>query len=433
MIKQFQFRLTALCTLITSLILVIFTVICLSIFETEIRTQETDTFQTNLDTVYQNLQFQSSIPHQWLRQAEHNYQFFLRITDNGVPLFFQSLSQNEPAELLLNQAEEIAFSKYGINTKLSSTSRALPEHKEFTMKEEHRNYYYASAALLPMPGGTLGVTILHPLTQMNHRIEKQRLIFGLADLTAICLFCIFFWLFIGRMMCPIRENREKQMQFVASASHELRSPLAVILSNVDAVKCGSMNADTQFLDTIGSEGRRMSHLISDMLQLANADNHSWSMHPTNVEMDTLLLQTFESFEPIARSKNLHWEISLPNEAIPLCHCDEERIRQLLSILIDNAFCYTPAGKTVRLSLKAASGTLQIAIADNGPGIPDSLKKSVFERFYCVDSSHKNKAHFGLGLCIAQEIVKLHRGKLLLTDTPGGGATFTAVLPINSSK
>lgn len=409
MIKQFQFRLTALCTLITSLILVVFTVICLSVFETEIRTQESDAFETNLNTVYQNLQLQSSIPHQWLRQAEHNYQFFLRITDNGVPLFFQSLHQNEQAEKLLNQAEELAFSKYGINTRLASTSRVLLDHKEFSMKDEHRNNYYASVALLPMSGGTLGVTILHPLTIMNHRIGRQRLIFGLADLTAIFLFGVFFWFFIGRMMHPLQENRRKQMQFVADASHELRSPLAVILSNVDAVKCGSMTADIQFLDTISSEGKRMSHLISDMLQLANADNHSWSMHPTNVEMDTLLLQTFENFEAMARSKNLHWKINLPDEAVPLYRCDEERIRQLLSILIDNAFNYTPAGKSVCLSLKAASGVFQIIVADNGPGIPDDQKKSVFERFYCVDSSHKNKAHFGLGLCIAQEIVNCTGG------------------------
>lgn len=199
----------------------------------------------------------------------------------------------------------------------------------------------------------------------------------------------------------------------------------------------------------------MSRLIADMLQLASADNHTWSIHASEVEMDTLLLQTWENFESLAFARNLHWEISLPDESVPRCTCDAERIRQLLSILIDNAFCYTPAGGHIRLSLsvhapdlhgpgKAAirrpffhryaglspntAGCLYIAVSDDGPGVPDEQKSAVFERFHRLDASRKDKSHFGLGLCIAREIAQLHRGQLLLTDTPGGGATFTLVLP-----
>lgn len=428
MFQHFQLRLTALCTLVTGLILVILSTICLYISELGIRNQESISFQTNLNNFYQNIQMQTPLSHQWLRQTQHNYQFLLRITDNGAPLFFQSFSHDETAEALLDTAEALACSQHGIDVKAASSNRTLMQHAEYSMQADGQNYY-ASAAQIPVSGGVLGVMILHPLTAMYSRILKQRFIFALADLAAMVLFCIFFWFFIARIMRPLQENRKKQMQFVASASHELRSPLTVILSNVDAVKQKSIAPDKQFLDTIETEGKRMSGLIHDMLQLASADNHSWSMRPASIELDTLVLQVFEIFEPLARHRNLQWEISIPDETTPRCRCDGERIRQLLSILIDNAFSYTPAGGTVRLSLKTTVSTARITVSDNGPGIPDDKKNAVFERFYRIDNSRSQKGHFGLGLCIAQEIAKLHKGQLLLTDTPGGGASFTLILPL----
>lgn len=149
---------------------------------------------------------------------------------------------------------------------------------------------------------------------------------------------------------------------------------------------------------------------------------------------------------MALSKGLRFEIELPDEGINPIRCDAERIRQLLSILIDNAFSYTPKGGRICLSLAtetpaflsdslndkkyrntAQRQKLYLSVIDNGPGIPDDQKDAVFERFHRLDTARRDKAHFGLGLCIAKEIVQLHHGQILLTDTPGGGATFTVVL------
>ena len=140
------------------------------------------------------------------------------------------------------------------------------------------------------------------------------------------------------------------------------------------------------------------------------------------------MQTWESNESLASRKNLGWEIHLPDEEVPACCCDPERIRQVLSILIDNAFSYTPSGGRILLGLKVMGNQLCLSVSDTGPGIPDSEKSAVFERFYRADPSRKNKSHFGLGLSIAKEIVSLHKGQLLVTDTPGGGATFQVLLP-----
>ncbi|MDO4323929.1 MAG: HAMP domain-containing sensor histidine kinase [Lachnospiraceae bacterium] len=462
MFRKLHVQLTALCITITGLILAVLSVICLFISESGIRRQEYDSFSANLNALYQNLAQQTSLSHNWIRQMEHSYQFSIQILDNGVPLFFQSLDTNDIPEDLWNTVREKAVSDYGLDFQDFSSLGILSRHEEFPITDESGRPYTASAALIPRSGGSIGVTVLHPLTEMNRRILGQRLAFVTADLAALIILSIFYWFFTARMIRPLQENRKKQMQFVASASHELRSPLTVILSNVAAVKNGIMPNDHQFLNTLYSEGNRMSRLISDMLQLASADNHTWSMQPSEVEIDTLLLQTWENFESMASARQLHWKITLPDEPVPRCTCDAERIRQLLSILIDNAFCYTPQGGHIRLALsdhapgpqnpgaahgackssfrkpalrrhatrsQGSSGCLYISVSDDGPGIPDEQKTAVFERFHRVDASRKDKSHFGLGLCIAQEIAQLHRGQLLLTDTPGGGATFTLMLPL----
>ena len=426
MFQTFRIRLTILCSTVSALILAVLNFLCLSISETGNRRQEEAAFQAGLNTFYQNLQQQTILSHSRIRQIEHSNQLYLRIYDNGTPLLYQNYSEDEEVEMLLDLASETAAADYNIQIRTASAPKSYIYHKEFPLENDGRAAFLASAALISHNGGTLSVLAVHPLTRLQMQLGGFRRSFLLADLAALAALTIFYWFFIRQMLKPLQENRQKQTRFIAAASHELRSPLTVILSNVDAVKHGSLPADQQFLDTLTEEGQRMSHLISDMLQLANADNHSWSMQFSVPEIDTLLLQTWEAFEPLARHKQLQWEIRLPEKTPVYCRCDAERFRQLLSILIDNAFSYTPPGGKVCLALENGPD-IRISVSDNGPGIPDEQKKAVFERFYCADPSHKDKAHFGLGLCIAQEIVTLHKGKLLLTDTPGGGATFTVIL------
>ena len=490
MFRKLHLQLTTLCVAITALVLAVLSCICLYISESVIRAQEHSAFLASLDTMYRNLEQQVSLSHTWVRQMEHNHQFFLRITDNGTPLFFQELEKETIPEELWSAAQAKALETYGIDLQDPGTLSVLTRYEEFSLSYDG-THYNASVGLIPRDNGYIGVTVLQPLERMETRILRQRLAFLAADLAALALLGVFFWYFTKRMLRPLIENRKKQMQFVASASHELRSPLTVILSNVAAVRSGAMKGDSRFLHVIDSEGNRMSRLITDMLQLAGADNHSWSVNLSEVEPDTLLLQVWEQFEPVAISRGLRWEISLPDAPVPRCVCDEERIRQLLSILIENAFAYTPSGGLVRLALSvdhsservgqrnsaflplndrslraelpagqqaapderscsrqmitgsakpkykkrvgrpAHHDCLCIAVIDNGPGIPDDQKTAVFERFHRLDRSRTDKSHFGLGLCIAQEIARLHHGRIILTDTPGGGATFTVLLPFST--
>ena len=193
------------------------------------------------------------------------------------------------------------------------------------------------------------------------------------------------------------------------------------------MKQASQEEAAHFAETIETEGKRMGRLIEDMLALSGTDSSRFAIHQTPVELDTLLLSAYEKFEPLARKKNISISISLPDEMIPPCPLDKERIEQVLSILLDNAISYTPEEGKISLSLQASNDKLLLQVKDNGIGIPDAEKEAVFDRFYRCDQSHKDKSHFGLGLCIAQEIIHMHKGKIFVTDTPGGGAAFSIVL------
>ena len=271
--------------------------------------------------------------------------------------------------------------------------------------------------------------IIYSLENCYNKIFFQNITFVFIDIIALLFLGFFAYFFTKHTIKPIEKSQKKQVQFIASASHELRSPLAVITSASSALKKASPKDQEKFIDMISSESNRMAKLINDMLLLASANNESWSINKTEEELDTILLNTYEEFELLAKEKNISLSIVLPDYEIPKCKCDKERIIQVLFILINNALSYTKAGGKIELSLKAFSNHIEIYVIDNGIGISDKDKMHIFEPFYRRDSSHNNKEHFGLGLSIAYEIIKLHKGNIIIKDTLEKGSTFIISLPI----
>ena len=172
----------------------------------------------------------------------------------------------------------------------------------------------------------------------------------------------------------------------------------------------------------------MGTLIHNLLTLSGSDNHSLSPDKKPVELDTLLLNSYEAFEPLAAKKSITLSICLPKEALPLCMLDADQISQVLSILLHNAVSYTPEGGKIALSLSFQKEHFLLSVADNGIGISDEEKGKIFDRFYRAEKARSTKGHFGLGLSIAYEIVKAHHGTLSAADAPGGGSVFTLKLP-----
>ena len=167
----------------------------------------------------------------------------------------------------------------------------------------------------------------------------------------------------------------------------------------------------------------MARLIDDMLLLACMDARTWQISKEPIEIDTLLVETYEAFLPLFRQNNLNLILSLQEDELPMIYGDKDRLKQILAILLDNALSYTPPGKKVTLHGFVLGSYLNIEVEDQGIGISDADKKLIFDRFYRADKSRNDKKHFGLGLCIANEIVQRHGGKISIRDTKGGGATF----------
>lgn len=429
MIKHLRWKLTAFNTAITGAILVGMTLLCLFISERNTRAQTFQNFSGNLSTVSSYLGERNQLSATWLRQMESSGRFCISIQDGGTPLFSMGLSaERNNLAPEFQQARDRAGSEFDLN----SVSARNGGSCAFSLRGEDGTGYFAGVSLVPKNGSVLELILLYPLNEMENGIHRQRMVVCIAALVAVALLGAFSWCFTGKMLRPIQENQQRQAQFIAAASHELRTPLTAILSAASAwerAECASPAQQTLFSDMIRREGKRMSRLIGDMLTLASADSQSWEVKTETTEPDMLLLMVYETYSPLAKEKGLALSLSLPETDVPALELDKDRMIQVLSILLDNALSYTPAPGRIRLGLQLGKNSLRVTVSDTGPGVPDSEKQRVFERFHRGEKARSHRAHFGLGLCIAAEIVKRHRGKLWVEDAKGGGAAFILELPI----
>ena len=429
MFQKVHIYLTLLCTAITTIIMIIMSCSYLYVSEKSLYKNQMDSFKNDMNTIATNLEQQPVISMEWLSKMESqgNYTFFL--LDNGVPFLYNTLGSSEEKNILLEECLADYHSSILIDVDHSSLSPYASYHteSEFFSPSAGKKYFY-SVLILGHSSSKLQVIVLSSLSTLEEQIVHQRSFFILIDLITILVLAVFSWIFTGILLKPIMENQKKQVQFVAAASHELRTPLAVILSCVECCQKTEPQKQAGFLNTITNEGMRMRNLIDDMLTLSSSDNQRFSIETKPVEMDTLLVDSYEAFQPLARQNKLSLSVSLPECSLPLCNCDKERISQVLSILLHNAISYTPAPGKISLSLDYSREHFYISVSDNGIGISDEDKKKIFDRFYRVEKARSAKEHFGLGLSIAYEIIKSHRGSLTVKDSPEGGALFIIDLP-----
>lgn len=435
MFKKLHRQMTLFSTLITSGILILMAATSLAIFERGLVRNSYERFLNNGNSCVAYLENQTILSHKWILEAKLEYGVEFRILNNGKRMYFDKLNEESSGgaaaltgnarensvESMLAEAARISKEEQGLDVEYAG-SISIPKEVYFETSD-----FYACTALIPKGNGVLSLVLVYPLEGLKAQIFQQRVLFGGMVLLAVLALGVFSWFFTGKMLRPLEENRKKQIQFIASASHELRSPLAVLLSCVQAMEKGNVETG-RLLQTIKSEGNRMTRLIGDMLSLANADNKSWSIIKTECELDTLLLDTYEKYEPLLREKKISLKVALPEESLSICKCDSARMSQVLGILLDNGVSYVPAGGKMELGVEEKEKYFRIYVQDNGPGILDENKEAVFQRFYREDSARKDKQHFGLGLCIAKEIVSLHKGSIRITDTSGGGSTFVIKLP-----
>ena len=424
MIRNLRLRLAAFNTAVTGAILVSLTVLCLFVAEQNLKANAFSSFTMDLNTTCTYLGQSQRLSADWLRQLEGVGGTLLSIRDGEQPLFSQNLSQDhrDLAEQFVQAREWAAvYNRENLDNPNSTLT--------FPMRGSDGENYFAGLARVRKNGGQLDVIALRPLVDMEAGIQRQRLVVAALVTVGLVLLGVFSWVFVGRLLRPILENQQRQAQFVASASHELRTPLTAILSAASAMERAEDSQRPVFGQMIRREGQRMGRLIQDMLTLASADSHSWELSLAPAEPDMLLLDVYEIFAPMAKEKGLSLRLELPDRDCPTVAMDRDRMEQVLTILLSNALSYTPSPGTVGLRLVLGRSWLRLAVWDTGPGVPNGEKQAIFQRFQRGETARTDRGHFGLGLCIAAEIVKLHRGKIWVEDGKEGGAVFWVELPM----
>jgi two-component system, OmpR family, phosphate regulon sensor histidine kinase PhoR len=224
-----------------------------------------------------------------------------------------------------------------------------------------------------------------------------------------------------------------RQDFVANASHELKTPLASIKAYAETLLDGALTDESvnrRFLERIDEQVDRLNQLILDMLSLARLESSHEFFEHGPVAMIPVLESCFEGNRGRAEAKNLAITFDrgkLDGDTLVLA--DEEAVRQIFGNLIDNAIKYTPSGGRVRVSCSLDPDAVTVEVADTGIGIPRDDLPRIFERFYRVDKARSRElGGTGLGLSIVKHLISSIRGEISVTSRPGSGSRFTVRIP-----
>jgi signal transduction histidine kinase len=228
----------------------------------------------------------------------------------------------------------------------------------------------------------------------------------------------------GDMAAKLAESEQLSRNFLMSVSHELRTPLTAIRGHVSALREGVIDdpdLSAASLAVIEVEAMRLERLVGDVLDLAKLDAHRFTVLQEEVDMEQLTERAFTAFGEEARRRAIDYRSEI--RARPVIVTDGDRVLQIISNLLSNAFRWTPEGGRIWVELAAENGNVSVAVNDTGPGIGPDERDRIFRPFWSRDGGGT-----GLGLAIARELALALGGRIELKSEPGLGSRFELVLP-----
>ncbi len=231
-----------------------------------------------------------------------------------------------------------------------------------------------------------------------------------------------------RAMLPVQDSFQRQRTFIADASHELKTPLALVRIGAEVMERDPTDPDNaEIVEDQLSEIDRMNALLSDLLVLARLDAGKLDAEDKPFDLSVITDETTGRFLKKAETEGVHLEIKVP-ESLP-ARGDPDKTAQILTALLDNAVRHTPEGGTVTISGRRLDSGVETTVADTGPGIPAGYLERIFDRFYRTDESRARAGGgTGLGLSIARDLARLQGGGLVAENAAGRGAVFRLRLP-----
>ena len=342
--------------------------------------------------------------------------FYVFDTDGRMLNFSRSSFMIEPfildtiSDWKVPEGEVMVFSRLekGKDTKLMMTSRAI------VVNGENMGTVYVGKEV----------------TAMYNGLKKATYTLAFLAIIALIIATIVGHVMSGKAIVPLREAYEKQRQFAADASHELRTPLSVVMASAELLENDPSITSPflkQVIADVHDEVKKMTKLVSDLLVVARSDNQALKLKIVRKDLVAVAEQTLRLMQPLADKKKIVLQSTGP-KTLPV-RADEQKLKQLMLILVDNAVKYTPAGGSVTVLLsEPVEGWARFAVQDTGIGIAPEDQDRIFDRFYRVDKARSREmGGNGLGLAIAQDIVNLPGGKIRVQSEPGKGTMFTVDL------
>jgi signal transduction histidine kinase len=232
----------------------------------------------------------------------------------------------------------------------------------------------------------------------------------------------------NRMSAALAESQTVRRRMTSDIAHELRSPASVMRGQLEAMMDGVFPLNTEQLAVVYDQTLHLGRLIEDLRTLTRAEADRLPLDLGPVDLAALVQRVTADFAPLAQDQGIMLTATAaPN--LPSVRADAGRLRQVLANLLANALRYTPQGGWVTVDAAARDAAVRIAVCDTGPGLTPEQAAHVFERFYQTDDARRrDEDGSGLGLAIAQELVRLHQGRIWVESTVGQGSRFIFEIP-----
>jgi heavy metal sensor kinase len=461
MIRSFRFRLTAWYVALFSLLFVVFSVFLYGLLSKDLRTRLDQSLTSEANTASALLEDELVEEKGDVHMAATEAVAGLRLHGSRVAILSGSrllassgpVSQQESDAVVAQAARSaspdlvLALPQLGPNGARAATHRLETLGRDFLifsiapldsiaadLAVVRRVIFLALPLLLGLAGIGGYLLATHSLAPLNWMAAQareitgsnlsRRLEIGHAAEELLVLAASF-----NELLARLDQSFEAMRRFVADASHELRTPIAVIRGEADVALSHDRGAAEyrESLAIVLDESRRLSRLVDDLLNLARADAGRVKLDVHEFYFNELLAECCRSMQTLAGASEVTLECRSAGDV--QFRGDEALLRRLVINLLDNAIRYTPPGGKVSAKLEADPAAARVVISDTGAGIPPEAAPHVFERFYRADKARSRQdGGFGLGLSIVKWIAEAHNGTVELTANPAPGTTFTVTLP-----